>query len=148
MKKKILIIIEALSYGGSNIAAMYFQEYIDKDNYECVYCVRRDDIGAFEQSILDKGIRVIHVPDSELGYMNSYRFYKKIMTDEQFDVVHCHLPFISGIILYAAKQCGIQKRIAHAHFSQPYTDTSIYSKKKQAVAKIYRCYAFIFETIL
>ncbi len=60
------------------------------------------------------------------------------MKDEHFDIVHCHLPFISGIVLFAAKQCGVQKRIAHAHFSQPYTDTKIYSKPKQAVAKIYR----------
>lgn len=138
MKKKVLIITESISYGGLNIASVNFQKYLDSDLFECVFCVRRDVIGELEQEVLDKGIRVIHVPDSKLGYLSSYRFYKKIMTDEHFDIVHCHLPFISGLILMAAKQCGVNKRIAHSHFSQPYTDTTIYSKKKQAIAVVYR----------
>lgn len=138
MKKKVLIVTESISYGGLNLASMHFQEYLDSDKFECVYCVRRSALGSLEQNILDRGIRVIHVPDSELGYLKSYKFYKKIMKEEQFDIVHCHLPFISGIVLLAARQSGVKKRIAHAHFSQAYTDTAIYSRKKQAVATVYR----------
>lgn len=138
MKKRVLIITEAISYGGLNIAAIKFQQYLNKDKFECVFCVRRNDTGELEQEILNKGIKVIHVPDSELGYLKSYIFYKKIMQQGHFDIIHCHLPFISGIVLFAARQCGIKKRVAHAHFSQAYTDVSIYSKKKQLIAVIYR----------
>ena len=137
-KKKVLIITESLSYGGNNIVAMNLEKHLNKDLFECTYCVRRDSIGAFEQDAIDRGIRVIHVPDSELSYYKSYKFYKGLFKNEQFDIVHCHLPFISGLIFMAAKKSGVNKRIAHAHFSQPYTDTAIYSRKKQAVAKAYR----------
>lgn len=137
-KKKVLIVNEPLSYGGMNIASIRFEENLDKDKFECVYCVRRSYKGTLEQSVVNRGVRVIHVPDSELNYFKSYRFYKKLMREEQFDVVHCHLPFFSGIVLMAAAKCGVKKRAAHAHFSQPYTDTAIYSKPKQMVARLYR----------
>ena len=137
-KIKVLIVTESISYGGLNIASVKFEEYLDKTKYECVYCVRRSQIGELEQAVLDRGVRVIHVPDSELNYLKSYRFYKRLMTEESYDIVHCHLPFFSGIVLMAAYKCGVFKRIAHAHFTQPYTDTEIYSKPKQFVAGIYR----------
>lgn len=138
MRKKVLIVTESISYGGLNLASVNFQKYLNSELFECVFCVRRNAIGELENEIIDKEIRVIHVPDDKLGYISSYKFYKDIMTDEHFDIVHCHLPFISGMILMAAKQCGVEKRVAHAHFSQPYTDTAIYSKKKQMVAIVYR----------
>ncbi|MFR5876154.1 MAG: glycosyltransferase [Eubacterium sp.] len=137
-KKKVLIVNEPLSYGGMNIASIRFEENLNKDKFECVYCVRRNCKGALEQTVLDRGVRVIHVPDNELNYYKSYKFYKKLMRDEHFDIVHCHLPFFSGIVLLAAAECGVSKRVAHAHFSHPYTDTAIYSRAKQAIAVIYR----------
>ena len=137
-KKKVLIVTESISYGGLNLASVRFQQYLDKDKFDCAYCVRRSHLGDLEEGILQQGIPVYHVPDSELNYIKSYRFYKKLFREEQYDIVHCHLPFFSGIVLFAAWQCGVKKRVAHAHFSQPYTDTAIYSKKKQAVAVVYR----------
>lgn len=137
-KKKILIVNEPLSYGGMNIASIRFEENLDKDVFDCVYCVRRSFMGTLEQSVIDRGVRVIHVPDSELNYFKSYRFYKKLMREEHFDAVHCHLPFFSGIVLMAAAKCNVKKRVAHAHFSQPYTDSAIYSKPKQIIAFFYR----------
>ena len=137
-KKKVLIVTESVSYGGNNIVAMNIEKHLDKEKFECTYCVRRDTVGAFEEEVLSRGVRVIHVPDSKLSYYSSYKFYYNLMKKEHFDIVHCHLPFFSGIVLLAAKKCGVDKRIAHAHFSQPYTDTAIYSKRKQLVATIYR----------
>ncbi|MBQ9229375.1 MAG: glycosyltransferase [Eubacterium sp.] len=138
MKKKVLIVTESISYGGLNLASVRFQQYLDQDQFECEYCVRRSHLGDLEEDILRQGIRVHHVPDSELNYLKSYRYYKKLFSENHYDIVHCHLPFFSGIVLLAARQCGVPVRVAHAHFSQPYTDTAIYSKKKQAIAVVYR----------
>ncbi len=137
-KKRVLIVTESISYGGLNLASVRFQQYLNPDLFECEYCVRRSHLGDLEEVILQQGIKVHHVPDSELNYFKSYRYYKKLFTDNHYDIVHCHLPFFSGIVLFAAKQCGVKKRVAHAHFSQPYTDTAIYSRKKQAIAVVYR----------
>lgn len=137
-KKKVLIVTESIGYGGLNLASVRFEQHLNKEKFETAYCVRRSHKGTLEQEILDQGIPVYHVPDSELNYLKSYRYYRELFKKEHFDIVHCHLPFFSGIVLFAAKQCGVKKRVAHAHFSQPYTDTAIYSRKKQAVAVIYR----------
>ncbi|MDD6729156.1 MAG: glycosyltransferase [Eubacteriales bacterium] len=138
MKKRVLIVTESISYGGLNLVSVNLQQHLDKEKFDCTFCVRRSQKGELEHEITEQGIKVIHVPDSELNYLKSYLFYKKTMKDGNYDIVHCHLPFISGIVLLAAKQAGVKNRIAHAHFSQPYTDTAIYSKKKQIVADVYR----------
>lgn len=65
------------------------------------------------------GVRILHQPDTACSYIKSYFFYKRLLKKEPFDIVHCHLLFYSGIALFAAKRCGVEKRVAHAHFSQP-----------------------------
>ncbi len=137
-KRKLLIITESIAYGGLNLASVRFQKYLNRDEYECAFCVRRSSKGELEDEILSQGIKVYHVPDSELNYLKSYKYYKDLFSKEHYDIVHCHLPFFSGIVLLAAKKCKVKVRAAHAHFSQPYTDTAIYSRKKQAVAVVYR----------
>ena len=37
MKKKVLIVTESISYGGLNLASVHFQQYLDKDKFECVW---------------------------------------------------------------------------------------------------------------
>ena len=135
---KVCIVNEPLKYGGINLASIRFQEALDSKKYEFVYCLRYETVGNLEQRVIDNGCRVVHVPNSELSDFKSYMFYKKLFSEEHFDIVHCHLPFFSGIVLMAAAKCGVQKRVAHAHFSQPYTDTNIYSKPKQFIAYFYR----------
>lgn len=137
-KKRVLIVTESISFGGLNLASVRFEQHLNREEFETAYCVRRSHIGNLEEEITKQGIPVYHVSDSELNYLKSYRYYKALFQKEHFDIVHCHLPFFSGIVLFAAWQCGVKKRVAHAHFSQPYTDTAIYSKKKQAVAVVYR----------
>ncbi len=118
-KKKVLIINDVMQYGGSDLVAVRLQQHLDPDKFECVYCLRHDEIGPMELRVAETGIRILHQPDTACSYIKSYFFYKRLLKREHFDIVHCHLLFYSGIALFAAKRCGVKKRIAHAHFSQP-----------------------------
>ena len=98
--------------------------------------LKRDEKGPLESYVIENGARVIHQPNSELSYIKSYKFYKKIMKSEHYDIVHSHLLFYSGFVLKAAYKCGIPKRVAHSHFSQPLV---LYkSKLRQIIAFFYR----------
>lgn len=137
--KKILIITEALSYGGNNMVAMNIEKHLDKSKYECVYCVRRDRIGEFEDDAISRGVRVIHVPDSKLGYLKSYKFYRNLFKTEHFDIVHSHLPFISGLIFLSVKSVNKNTiTVAHGHFSKPYNNEGKISNKELIFGSIYR----------
>lgn len=134
-KKKVLIINERLEYGGSEFVAIRLQQALDKDKFKCVYCVRGDKKGPVEDDIASTGVRIIHHPDSKLSYADSYKFYLDLFKKEQFDIVHSHLLFYSGIVLLAAYKSGVPKRIAHSHFTQPLAERS---KLKRIFAKFYR----------
>lgn len=135
-KKKVLIINERLEYGGSEFVAIRLQQALDKDKFECVYCVRGDEKGPIEDYVASTGVRIIHQPDSKLSYTDSYKFYLDLFEREHFDIVHSHLLFYSGIVLLAAYKSGVPKRVAHSHFTQPLTGDR--TRLKQFIAKFYR----------
>ena len=138
-KKKILIVTEALSYGGNNVVAMNIEKNLNREIYECTYCVRRDRIGEYEQDAIDRGVSVIHVPNTELGYIKSYKFYRNIFLNEEFDIVHSHLPFISGLVFFAAKSVNRNiKTVAHGHFSKPYNNEGNITLKEYIFGSVYR----------
>lgn len=116
---KVLIVNEPLQYGGSDIVAVRLQQGLDKNDFDCTYCVRNEEPGPMESEIVATGVRILHQPDDQLSYLRSYSYYVKLLKAEHYDIVHCHLPFYSAIVLAAAKKAGVPKRIAHAHFSQP-----------------------------
>lgn len=115
-KKKVLIVNDPLQYGGSDIVAVRLQQGLNTEEFDCTYCLRYEEPGPMEPEIAATGVRILHQPDDQLSYRRSYRYYKALFAKEQFNIVHCHLPFYSGIVLAAAKRAGIPKRVAHAHF--------------------------------
>lgn len=136
-KKKVLIINDPLQYGGSDLVAVRLQQNLNSQKFECIYCLRHDQkIGPLESQVAETGVRIIHQPDNRLGYFESYKYYLELFKKEHFDIVHCHLPFYSGIVMKAAYKCHIQKRVAHSHFSQPLILSK--SKIKNFAAMLYR----------
>jgi glycosyltransferase involved in cell wall biosynthesis len=62
--------------------------------------------------------------------------YRKALADffreHPYRVVHCHLNYMSGVVLAAAKKAGVPVRIAHAHTA------SMAPGWKQAVRRLYK----------
>lgn len=135
-EKKVLIVNEPLQYGGSDIVAVRLQQGLNTEEFDCTYCLRYEEPGPMEPEIAATGVRILHQPDDQLSYRRSYRYYKALFAKEQFNIVHCHLPFYSGIVLAAAKWAGVPKRVAHAHFSQPLEYA--HSPISRLVANLYR----------
>lgn len=136
-KKKVLIVNNPLQFGGADLAAVRLQQNLDANKFECVYCLHHgDEIGPYEPYVASTGVRIIHQPENTSGYLASYRYFVDLFKKEHFDIVHCHLPFFSAVVMAAAKKCGIKKRISHSHFSQPLVLEK--SKIKAFVSDVYR----------
>ena len=59
-RKKVLIINDPLQYGGSDLVAVRLQQHLDPDKFECVYCLRHDEIGPMESQVAQSGVRILH----------------------------------------------------------------------------------------
>lgn len=133
---KVLIICNPLKYGGMDHVAISLQQNLDKEKFECVYCLTHDDEeGPLEETVRQSGVRIIHMPTGRNIRFKCYKFLNNFFKQEHFDVVHSHLPFMSLYVFLAAKKNGVNKRIVHSHYS---SQTIELSKGKKIVAEIYR----------
>lgn len=136
-KKRVLIVSNPLQFGGSDLVAVRLQQNLDKDKFECVYCLHHgEETGPYESYVASTGVRIIHQTPNKNGYMDSYKYFVDLFSREHYDAVHCHLPFFSAVVMAAAKKCGVKKRISHSHFSQPLVFSN--SKIKKIIANFYR----------
>lgn len=125
--KKILIIIGKLYVGGAERVGRDIGYYADRDRFEIHYLVYGDEVGAYEQELLEKGCKIIHMAPPSAGYAAYYQSLTSLIREEQYDVIHCHTMFSAGWAMMIGKKCGVPIRIAHSH--------SIRGNEKRGFAK-------------
>lgn len=116
--KTVLIVVGKLYIGGAERVCRNIGYYADPEKYQIDYVVFGKTIEAYEPELEEKGCRIWHVPSPNEGYLRYYRRLKKLIQENNYDVVHCHTMFNSGFALRAAKRCGVPVRIAHSHSIQ------------------------------
>lgn len=135
MKKKVLIVTAPLNIGGFDVVASNLQKYLDKNKFETTFYIKGEKVGVLEKTVVENGAKVIHKPDCIKGYLKEYNHLKKIMKDGEYDIVHSHLMFYSGMVMRAAYKVGVKKRVPHSHMTNPCLENR--SMVKRIVAKGY-----------
>lgn len=118
MKKKLLVVIQLIRRGGVELAAVNFAKNLDKSKFDISFLLLnpyepQDD--ALKQELVLDGCKIINMPENAGGYFGKYKFIKNLIKNEKYDAVHSHTIFFSGIVLMAAKRCGVKVRAAHSH---------------------------------
>lgn len=114
-KKKILIIAASLRIGGAEKVARDISLYDASNQFEYHYAVFGDQIGAYEQQVLDRGCRVFHLDPPPRGHIRYFRALLELMREHHYHAVHAHNMFNCGLSMLAAKLSGVPVRITHAH---------------------------------
>lgn len=112
-----MIICADLKIGGAQAVAARICKYAP-DKYAFVYVVLTEEIGQYEEDILSKGHRIIHIPAPAEGRYQYFSTLFNLMRREKADVVHCHNMFNCGIVMLTAKLAGVPCRVAHSHTIQ------------------------------
>ena len=110
-----LIVVGRLCIGGAERVCRNIGYYADPEQFQIDYLVFGESIGDYEAELEEKGCRIWHMPLPSAGYFGFYRRIKKLISERRYDVVHSHTMFNSGMVLRAAKRCGVPVRIAHSH---------------------------------
>lgn len=134
MKKKVLVVIQLLRRGGVEIAAVNFASHLDKEKYEITYYLQNASEGQDDElvkQVLKSGAKIIKKDNLQQGYLNGYKDALRVMNAGKYDIVHSHVMFYNGIIMLAAKKCGVKKRVSHSHATK-------WNHKETLPFKIYR----------
>lgn len=113
--KNVLVIAGKLYIGGAELVCRNIGYYADPKLFQIDYLVFGDEVGPYEPKLEEKGCRIWHVPSPSESYRAFYKELKRLIRENQYEIVHCHTMFNSGLVLRAAKRCGVPGRIAHSH---------------------------------
>lgn len=138
MKKiKVLIIAGDMHVGGIENQLMHLLRNADKERFQIDFTSTMPE--AFYRSEIEAlGGRFLLIP--EMSHRNPLPYCKalyRIMKDGQYDIVHSHELFHSGIVLLIAKLAGVPGRFVHAHNWQ---DGDGSGRKRSLIRSIYNTF--------
>ena len=135
MKKiKVLIIAGTMSVGGIENQLMHLLRQADKEQFQIDYTTTLEH-PYYQDEIEALGSKCIHIPPTE--GRKFFRYCKalyRVMRDGQYDVVHSHELFHSGMVLLTARLAGVKHRFVHAH---NWMEGDSPKAKKSLVRRIY-----------
>ena len=114
-KRKILIVAGAMDVGGIENQLMHLLRCCDKDRFQIDFTTTMSD-PFYGREILALGGGLHQIPGTRSAGLIPYcRALYRVMKAGDYDIVHSHELFHSGIVLLLAKLAGIPNRFVHAH---------------------------------
>jgi glycosyltransferase involved in cell wall biosynthesis len=132
---KVLHIMKNIQKGGVEQFILNQYEYLANQNVVFDFCVfgpdkEKNDLRVVKR-IEELGGRILFHPYPNKDFFLFLKKFKSTLKDNQYDVVHCHQNYFSGVILPLAKSTNVPIRIAHAHTAEE-------RKKKNLKRKVYQ----------
>lgn len=116
MKIRILQIIGAMNRGGAETFLMNVLREIDSSKFELLFLCYGDKTFDYEDEIYALGGKIIRTPDvKEVGVVDHIIRIRRIILENDIDILHAHTYFNSMFSLIAARLAGVRVRITHSH---------------------------------
>lgn len=115
-KTYILQVIPALTAGGISSVVMNWYRNIDRSKFHFDFIVFND--GPLREEIEHLGGKIYLVPTLRQSPFHYYLKLQEIFKGKRpYQVIHVHNSFKNGVMLWLAKQAGINIRVCHSHTS-------------------------------
>lgn len=113
---KVLHIVGGMNVGGTETMLMNLYRNIDRDKYKFHFISYYNKKGFYDDEIEKLGGKIIHMKFSNrFGAISSIFQLKKLIKENNYEIVHSHTLFNCGIGVLAAYLGGAKIRISHAH---------------------------------
>ncbi|MFC4739518.1 glycosyltransferase [Flavobacterium ponti] len=112
--KRILHITGSMNRAGAETMLMNLYREIDRTEYQFDFVVFTNKKTDYEDEIISLGGRIYKINES--NPLKRFKALKHLfITNEDYQIVHCHTNFSNALHLLAAKFAKVKKRIAHSH---------------------------------
>lgn len=116
-KRSVLIVAGTMNVGGIENQLMHLLRQADKEKFQIDFTTTEDH-PFYEEEIISLGGKCIHIPSTDGKHFLRYcKALYRVIKDGQYDIVHSHELFHSGLVLLTAKLAGVKHRFVHAHSS-------------------------------
>lgn len=125
---RVLQVLNHMDYGGIEAVVMNYYRYIDRSRVQFDFAVSEESSLPQKEEIKKLGGTIYLLP--KVSHILSYiGALKKIVKDNGYKIVHCHMNTLSVFPLYASYLAGAGVRICHNH------TTAHHGEGKRAAAK-------------
>ena len=138
---KILFVIGGIMNraGAETIVMNYFRK-LQSPTLQFDFAVHGFEEGAYDKEIQGLGAKIHHSPPRN-HVLSNVRALKKIMHENNYDIVHSHADVACCFSMIAAKQSHVSVRIAHSHNTEFQTKNKIKLFFNQMFRKLTNVYA-------
>lgn len=126
--KKVLIVAGGLQLGGAERVAANLSKFAPTEEFEFHYLVFEGIENVYGPEIEARGGKVFTWPAPSHGYGAYIRRLGQLIEENQYDAVHSHTMFNSGLNLLIARKKGVKCTIAHSHTTKTETKVSLPQK--------------------
>lgn len=114
-KIKVLIVAGAMNVGGIENQLMHLLRQADREQFQIDFTTTVD-APFYRDEMLALGAKCIRIPKTEgVHFLRYCRALYQVMRAGQYDIVHSHELFHSGMVLLTARLAGVKHRFVHAH---------------------------------
>jgi glycosyltransferase involved in cell wall biosynthesis len=114
---RVLHVLGSLDPGGVETWLLNVLKYADKDIFQFHFCTSGANVGLYAAEVEKLGGRVFRCP-KDLTLRSFQRTFRGILREGNYDILHSHVYFFSGILLRWANKEAVPIRIAHSHTSR------------------------------
>lgn len=145
MKKvKVIYVLASLNVCNGMVSyAMNYFRNIDKSRFEIDFIVSDSNESPYYDEIISCGSKVYIMPD--LKIKNTFKLIDKVenlFRNNNYDIIHCHIPNAGMFYLRAAKKYGVNNRILHSHATKS-ADKILKKIRNDIIIPISKAYANI-----
>ena len=133
MKKRVLHVLQSMNIGGIETYIMNLLRNIDTNKYEFHFLLWEKSKSYYEDEIIELGGFIHKFHFSKNPIINIIRF-RKFLNNHNYDIIHCHCHFYSGIFAYAAKN---KKAIfiSHIHSKSDNKENNLLRKIYKSISR-------------
>lgn len=137
---RILHVLQRMEAGGTQALLMNIYRNIDRSKVQFDFLVEYPSKQFYDDEIISLGGKIYYTNvRNDYNILKFEHQLKKILKENNYNIIHVHAYTIGYFVLKTAKKCGVPVRIAHSHNNETVRDIKYYPKL--LMQKLYTIYA-------
>ena len=115
IQARVLQVVTIMNRGGLETMLMNYYRKVDRNKIQFDFAIFHERLGMTGKEFEKMGSKIYILPQKKVDFKGYIGTLRKILEENNYEIVHAHQNYQSFIPLKIAKDMGVRVRIAHSH---------------------------------